>query len=89
MKGTVTELRQTARASSHVAGYVDVLEGSTPILSFWCWEALALVADGDGVTMVHFKGSWHERIRVPLAEVRSAMSAASVLRRTEKLKDGG
>ena len=85
----VTELRHTIRASEDVAGYVDVLEGSKPILSFWTWDCQVLVADGDNATKVVFKGPWHERIRVPLIEARAAMSAASALRHAEKLRDGG
>jgi hypothetical protein len=84
----VTDLRHTIRASKGVPGYVDVLEGSKPILSFWTWDCQVLVADGDNATKVVFKGPWHERIRVPLIEVRAAMDAASALRRAEKLKDG-
>ena len=87
-RAEVIELRHTIRASSHVAGYVDVLEGSKPILSFWTWDCQVLVADGDNATKVVFKGPWHERIRVPLIEARAAMAAASALRRAEMSVDG-
>lgn len=88
MKGTVTELRHTIRASSDVPGYVDVFEGSKPILSFWMWDCQVLVAEGDNATKVVFKGPWHERIRVSVIEARAAMADASVLRRAEMKVDG-
>lgn len=83
----ITELRHTVRASTDMPGYVDVLEGSKPILCFWTWDAKTVVADGDNATKVVFAGPWHERIRVALTEVRSAMADATALWRTESRVD--